>query len=87
MVVEDDARVRAVSAAALRELGYTVIEAADGAEALRIIAGGGIGAGVYASAQEAVAVRPTTERIDPNVDAHGREATYARWLDAIPRVR
>ncbi len=40
MVVEDDDRVRAVSADALRELGYTVIEAADGAEALRIIEGG-----------------------------------------------
>ena len=40
LVVEDDERVRAVSADALRELGYTVIEAADGAEALRIIEAG-----------------------------------------------
>jgi GAF domain-containing protein/CheY-like chemotaxis protein len=40
MVVEDDDRVRAVSADALRELGYTVIEAADAAEALRIVEGG-----------------------------------------------
>lgn len=40
MVVEDDARVRAVSADALRELGYTVIEAADAMEALNVIAAG-----------------------------------------------
>jgi GAF domain-containing protein/ActR/RegA family two-component response regulator len=40
MVVEDDERVRAVSADALRELGYTVIEAANAAEALAIIEGG-----------------------------------------------
>ena len=35
LVVEDDARVRAGSVDALRELGYTVIHAGDAAEALR----------------------------------------------------
>ncbi len=47
----------------------------------------GIGAGVYASPEEAVKVRPATERIEPALDVHARESVYARWLDAIPRVR
>jgi len=38
LVVEDDERVRMVSVAALRDLGYTVIHAADGAEALTKLA-------------------------------------------------
>lgn len=37
LVVEDEDRVRALSVDALRELGYTVIEAPSAAEALRII--------------------------------------------------
>ena len=37
MVVEDDPRVRAVSVDALRELGYSVIEAADLAQALHLV--------------------------------------------------
>ncbi|WP_245409190.1 GAF domain-containing protein [Shinella sp. WSJ-2] len=40
MVVEDDLRVRAISVDALRELGYTVIEAADAAHALHLVEGG-----------------------------------------------
>ncbi len=40
MVVEDDERVRAISVDALRDLGYTVIEAVSGVDALRIVAGG-----------------------------------------------
>jgi PAS domain S-box-containing protein len=40
LVCEDDADVRTLSATCLRELGYRVIEAADGEAALRIIAGG-----------------------------------------------
>jgi CheY-like chemotaxis protein len=35
LVVEDDERVRALSVEALRELGYTVLHARDGEEALR----------------------------------------------------
>lgn len=37
MVVEDEERVRSYSVEALRELGYGVVSAPDGAEALRII--------------------------------------------------
>jgi PAS domain S-box-containing protein len=40
MVVEDDPRVRAISVDALRELGYSVIEAADPAQALRLVENG-----------------------------------------------
>jgi CheY-like chemotaxis protein len=40
MVVEDEDRVRALSVEALRELGYTVVEADGPAEALRLLAGG-----------------------------------------------
>ena len=41
LVVEDDEDVRANSIDSLRELGYRVIEAADAAEALRIVASDG----------------------------------------------
>ena len=47
----------------------------------------GLGAGIYATPREAVAVRPKTERIEPRLGVHARETAYARWLDAIPRVR
>jgi CheY-like chemotaxis protein len=40
MVVEDEERVRHYSAEALRELGYTVLQAATGAEALQRIQAG-----------------------------------------------
>jgi PAS domain S-box-containing protein len=40
MVVEDEERVRAFSTEALRELGYTVVDARDGPEALRMIGRG-----------------------------------------------
>jgi CheY-like chemotaxis protein len=40
LVVEDDERVRAMSAETLRELGYSVIEAGGAQEAIRIIEGG-----------------------------------------------
>ncbi len=47
----------------------------------------GIGAGVYASAQEATKARPDAELVAPAADRAAAEETYARWLDAIPRVR
>lgn len=40
LVVEDEHRVRAYSTEALRELGYTVVEAASGAQALTLINAG-----------------------------------------------
>jgi PAS domain S-box-containing protein len=40
LVVEDDDRVRAISAATLRELGYSVIEASGARDAIRIIESG-----------------------------------------------
>ena len=39
LVVEDDADVRALSVALLRELGYETLEAADAASALAVLAG------------------------------------------------
>jgi glycerol kinase len=47
----------------------------------------GVGAGVYADLQEAAASRPGTERFTPDMDPDRREAAYARWLDAVARVR
>ena len=40
LVVEDDERVRSISSESLRDLGYTVIEAASAKEALQQIEGG-----------------------------------------------
>ncbi|RAK58338.1 glycerol kinase [Phenylobacterium hankyongense] len=47
----------------------------------------GVGAGVYRDVEEAAASRPGTERFQTKMDAHRREAAYARWLDAVARVR
>ncbi len=47
----------------------------------------GIGAGLFADAEEATGSRPSTERFDPSPNGHDREAAYARWLDAVARVR
>lgn len=47
----------------------------------------GLGAGVFADVRAAAAARPKTEGFRPRVPAHGREAAYARWLDAVARVR
>ncbi|MBO9711235.1 MAG: glycerol kinase, partial [Caulobacter sp.] len=47
----------------------------------------GVGAGVYASVEEAVQARPEAELLTPSVSVNVREEAYARWLDALPRVR
>jgi glycerol kinase len=47
----------------------------------------GLGAGLFASIEEAASARPDTEQLTPTSDSHMRETAYARWLDAVPRVR
>jgi len=47
----------------------------------------GVGAGVYADVEEAAGARPPVEAFAPVLGRHGREAAYARWLDAVARVR
>jgi glycerol kinase len=47
----------------------------------------GVGAGVYRDVAEAAASRPPTEGYAPNMDTGRREGAYARWLDAVARVR
>jgi glycerol kinase len=47
----------------------------------------GVGAGVYADVAQAAAARPPTEAYAPAMDSRRREAAYARWLDAVARVR
>lgn len=47
----------------------------------------GLGAGVFASIEEAAAARPSAEALTPSMSLHHREAAYSRWLDAVPRVR
>jgi glycerol kinase len=47
----------------------------------------GLGAGVYPTLEAAAASRPAAEALSPSMPLHQREAAYARWLDAVPRVR
>ncbi|HSV04835.1 MAG TPA: glycerol kinase GlpK [Phenylobacterium sp.] len=47
----------------------------------------GVGAGVYADLAEAAAARPGAEDYAPEMEPSRREAAYARWLDAVARVR
>jgi glycerol kinase len=47
----------------------------------------GVGAGVFKDVAEAAAARPTTESYAPQIEPRRREAAYARWLDAVARVR
>jgi glycerol kinase len=47
----------------------------------------GLGAGVYPTLEAAAAARPAAEALTPSLPIHQREAAYARWLDAVPRVR
>jgi glycerol kinase len=47
----------------------------------------GLGAGVYPTLEAAASARPAAEALSPSMPLHQREAAYARWLDAVPRVR
>ena len=47
----------------------------------------GIGAGVYASASDAVAALSESESLAPQLAPDAREAAYGRWLEAIGRIR
>ncbi len=47
----------------------------------------GLASGVYGSIEEAAAARPQGEILTPGPDDHAREVAYARWLDAVARVR
>ncbi len=47
----------------------------------------GLGAGLFSTIEEAAAARPDTESVTPSDDTRMRETAYARWLDAVPRVR
>ncbi len=47
----------------------------------------GVGAGIYGSVEEAARARPEAELLEPALDTTLREKAYARWLDALPRVR
>ncbi|WP_426043525.1 glycerol kinase GlpK [Caulobacter sp. DWR3-1-2] len=47
----------------------------------------GVGSGVYSSVEEAVKARPEAELLQPALSVNAREEAYARWLDALPRVR
>ena len=47
----------------------------------------GLGAGLFSSVDEAVSARPDAELLTPTRDSRMRETAYARWLDAVPRVR
>jgi glycerol kinase len=47
----------------------------------------GVGVGVFRDVEAAAAARPRTESFAPAMDGHRREVAYARWLDAVARVR
>ncbi|HEX3699850.1 MAG TPA: glycerol kinase GlpK [Phenylobacterium sp.] len=47
----------------------------------------GVGAGVFADLAEAAGARPSTEAFAAGLEPRRREAAYARWLDAVARVR
>jgi glycerol kinase len=47
----------------------------------------GLGAGLYESVEDASRRRPSAEEVTVEMQAAPREAAYARWLDAVARVR
>ena len=46
----------------------------------------GLGAGLYASLEEAAAARPRTEAAEPALDPQDRARRQARWRDAVGRT-
>ncbi|MFZ5730206.1 MAG: glycerol kinase GlpK [Pseudomonadota bacterium] len=46
----------------------------------------GLGAGLYASLEEAAAARPRTEAAEPALDPEARARRQARWRDAVGRT-
>ena len=47
----------------------------------------GVGSGVYSGLEDAASARPKTQAFAPALDADRREAAYARWVEAVGRVR
>ncbi|MCI3182072.1 glycerol kinase [Caulobacter sp. CCUG 60055] len=47
----------------------------------------GLGVGLFGSLEDAAAARPASDLLRPAAPDRAREAAYARWLDAVPRVR
>jgi glycerol kinase len=47
----------------------------------------GLGAGLYPDLETAARGRPSTDAFQPALGDRAREAAYARWLDAVARVR
>lgn len=47
----------------------------------------GLGAGLHADLAAAAQARSDTDAFAPEFDPHRRETIYARWLDAVARVR
>jgi glycerol kinase len=47
----------------------------------------GLGCGLFPDVEAAARARPATDSHSPGLDHHQREAIYARWLDAVARVR
>jgi len=47
----------------------------------------GLGAGVYRDVEDAASARPQTEGFAPALPVPARETAYARWHDAVARVR
>ncbi len=47
----------------------------------------GLGAGLFETLEEAALARPAFESLAPTASSQERETAYARWIDAVPRVR
>ncbi len=47
----------------------------------------GVGCGLFGSVEEATAAAPSGDTLAPMLSEHERERAYARWLDAVARVR